>query len=605
MMPRSDLKSHVEARFGDGLKQPAIFVLNPVVKSPAHLRRLLRRYLDERRKRTVTNPDQVSLDPNDEAYTAAIMRKEAPLRPGIDYVPSGAGLHCFGAAKRAICAVSDDPSKLGEEEVVEALVRWWSAQTKDHVKQAYHMEYSLDPRLSLEMGRRGIPVDPIIISAAAKTMFEYNSRFFPEGVIGFVIGVHHDKPSAHAHALLFPRLSTGKGLNVSNNSKVQIGGQETVIHFQDMLQGSFYRQADRLRRELETRQPNDAARTRMVQEVLVALSALQNLRSRGGQEAKPEVSAIVQERESLLDDRHLATRLAEVQDAEKAKFKAGPVNPADAARFATLFKKIADDARAAAAATRKDAQTISEQFSEHDNARAYRRVFYAKTHPQSPSGTRSFLTGTLVEGLADLHQLPPDEGFDLRETKERAAAIMHKQERSNILLRQANETLRGMTERFATGTRERFVRAMTNSLSALTIGALARGDTPLFLQPADFAQLRVHSAQAHRADIAAEVKDQMKREAWDHRPYSREEFSETPRAAWMRKPLGTSVPVTDSPAAATPAVIPEGPNFLARNLASTTSDIVRDIASLDQEDRMQRSDFERLLRARGAQSFEL
>lgn len=594
-MAERDLKSRVIERFGSEIKQPAIFILNPVVKSPSHLRRLLRAYLDERRKRTVTRPDQVAISQDAPEYVDAIMRKEAPLRPGIDYVQSEAGLHYFGSVKRTVCSAGE-PGSLSEEEEVDAVIKWWCQQTQDHAKQAYHMEYSLHPLLSLELGKRGIPIDPVLVAMAAKTLFEYNSRYHPEGVIGFVIGVHHDKPTAHAHVLLFPRLSTGKGLNVSNNQKVQVDGKDVTIHYHDMLQGSFYRQADRLRREMEFSGPKEYS-TKMQQEVLVALAALQNADRRAGKNAP--LPSIMEEREALLDDRNLGARLAATQTAEKELYKPTPVTADEVQRSAASFRRLAEEARAGAAASRRDIESVAAAFTKHRDARAYRPVYYAPQRAETPSGTRSFLHRKRVEKATDVFELPSDEGFDLRETSDRAAAFMHDQETSIAELRDANRILREGHQRTMSGINERFVRAMLNSLSALQIAGRVKGELPAFLAPTDFSQLRVHSAAALRNDLAHEVKEGIKKEAFDHRPYRAEEFQDVPRRAWLNnlQPFQQSTPPTTAPSK---SVIPDGPNFLARDLSSSSGEIVRDMASLDEEDRLQRSDFDRLLRTRRA-----
>lgn len=81
----------------------------------------------------------------------------------------------------------------------------------------------------------------------------HTSRFYPDDVWGYALGVHFDRFHPHAPALVFPRTGSRRPLNMSPMAPTVSNGQRTRVDFQGMLCGAFFDEGKRLQKQMEPR----------------------------------------------------------------------------------------------------------------------------------------------------------------------------------------------------------------------------------------------------------------------------------------------------------------------------------------------------------------
>jgi hypothetical protein len=392
--PASSLRQSIEERFGSKTVRPGI-VKPQLVTHDKSLSRLIGSYLDERRKSTSRLPDDIT-GPD---YAQRIVAGAVPQRPGIDYVASRGGIRVSGFLRQVLLkAVGSDEQNLTDEQVVAFLKRWWARERARHKKKAYHLIFSIDPRQAAALAEKGISVDNVLHACVAEAMLVYNNRYYPDASLGWITGIHHDRHHTHAHVLLFPETSKGRGLNVSRNAPVSLPTYPPKQIRVDFLHTLVAGYLNAVTRQLGLVAPGAAERSDGFHQRMAALGA-------AGEMAREELAAAGQPAltkeivrrtgeffktaDALAKINQYVPKLVEIERRGGPKTAKGLTAQEDLLK--TLLAEHQVDAGLIAAA-REKADRLFQQWREHPDR--YRMIQYAKdTPPVSPSGTYSYLKG--------------------------------------------------------------------------------------------------------------------------------------------------------------------------------------------------------------------
>ena len=185
------------------------------VNSDKWLRTLLHNYLDEETKIRGIDWAETGAETTDEAHKKMLVEGKAPLRPDKDYAPLSSGIWTFGHVASRLSLKGVSPAQAQPPEVIKTLGDWWVSDRKDNAIKAHHIVASFDPRIAVELNRRGYPVDAMLLSSFHQTLSQFGARYYPNSTLGWIAGCHHDRANPHVHALLHPTDSNGKLLRVS------------------------------------------------------------------------------------------------------------------------------------------------------------------------------------------------------------------------------------------------------------------------------------------------------------------------------------------------------------------------------------------------------
>jgi hypothetical protein len=394
--PATSLRHSIEERFGAQSVRSG-FVKRNLVTTQKHLGELIQSYLDERKKSTAQLPADITAPD----YAKRIVAGTAPQRPGIDYVGGKSGIRVFGFLRQTLLkAVGSEESNLSDEDIIGFLKRWWSHERANHKKKAYHIIFSLDPRLAARLAEKGISADDVLHSCVAEALLVYNNRYYPDSSLGWITGIHHDRHHTHAHVLLFPETSKGRGLNISRNAPVILPThppKQIRVDFRQTLIRAYMNATERHLAPLTRAADPDS---KAYHQTMVALGG-------AGEIAKAEMAAnghklvikdILHKVGDLFKTADALTRINQHIPKLVATERTGGTR-----RLQTLEDYEAT-LRAALRSHQMDANLIRAAQEKTDNLfrqwrespDRYRMVQYAKdTPPLSPSGTSTFLKGLI------------------------------------------------------------------------------------------------------------------------------------------------------------------------------------------------------------------
>jgi hypothetical protein len=205
-----------------------------IIQSDRFLNDLITEYVDQASQKHAIDPIKAMKEhPEDAEYRTLIAANKLPLRPGIDFIPSGTALPVFvGGFLRKFAPDTnfDDPAQ-----VASGLARIgakWTEKTAKCEHKASHFLFSMRPELQARCLHLGIPVQDILMAGAIGALNRFNAWVRPESTLGYVLGFHTDKPDPYVHGLLFPfdskdnrmcysRLAFGKGRGGDNRLDYQ------------------------------------------------------------------------------------------------------------------------------------------------------------------------------------------------------------------------------------------------------------------------------------------------------------------------------------------------------------------------------------------------
>ncbi len=217
----------------------------PVTRSE-HLARLVYGYLDETRKARAVDPVLALMNYSQrERYEDAIKMKRAPLRPGVDYIPSTnpAKVRLFGTVREAMAPFFDDVDHADPHQLLDQMMDWWLQQVRGKKVIASNLIFSMHPAISTKLAEHGVSVDEVLFANATHALLVYANRHYPGEGIGWIGGVHHDRAHPHLHAVVFPLTNQGRRLNLSPLQAINDGrGGKVRIDFQGTLVRAYWEQ---------------------------------------------------------------------------------------------------------------------------------------------------------------------------------------------------------------------------------------------------------------------------------------------------------------------------------------------------------------------------
>ncbi len=549
----------VQGRYGRRLKLPGLVKRLSTLRSSKYVRGLLRSYLDETTK---LDPMRPSIDEDDARYPDMVAAGLAPQRPGKDFQVFRPGIHLYGFAREIGWSMSNTPANLTQEEMVERLIHWWVGSTRQLGKKGYHFAFSLDPKLSLEAGRRGIPVDAVLLSNAYRALSIYTSRYYPNDMLAAVFGCHHDRHHAHAHALVYPVTSRGRTLNMSTLSSVKLGDRSIRVDFLGTLQRAYHDGAISIQESLIADPDLTASQSRLAQR-LTAVGAMIADSQRRGVTLTPETLQA-----------NFATTIAQIptihslrqtQISQRESYRVPAADRTMVAGVADGFARLADAARSQAgqySTRRAELEALAEQRRSHPGR--YRRLFYVDHFGISPSGSRAFLRDHNLDDV-----VRPSRDFDIGHVLDEALSRSRKRLRAGGTLAKQVEVMRQTRGAYQAEAPTRHLRALVNLRSAM-IGAHAiGGKPPFFLDPSvQFARNEVPTPDALASAIDTQTAAAARNEAAQHRAF---DLSRDANVAYGPSSARGLVGLADPKEIATyepPATsVPESANFMARHSA--------------------------------------
>ncbi len=238
-----NLYSIVQTAYGSRVRRAGIMRRRRNLKTSRRLWDFFTAYADETTKATYVAPQDVETR-TEEDYLRAVLAGQAPLRPEIDYLPFRGRVIAFGRAARPEIYGTHRIEELSEAERMSRLRKWWSNTTADELTKAHHVVFTLDPRLAAAMAQAGASADAFLLTAVGNAFTEFQSRFYPGDVLGYVVALHHDRAHIHAHILVHPRTQTGASVNLSILRRYKVGDAFVNVPCQQILKDAFEREAD-------------------------------------------------------------------------------------------------------------------------------------------------------------------------------------------------------------------------------------------------------------------------------------------------------------------------------------------------------------------------
>lgn len=238
-----NLYSAVQTAYGSRVRRAGILRRRRSLNSAQGLYEFFTAYADETTKETYVAPCEINAA-NEEDYLRAVLAGQAPLRPEIDYVPFRSRVTAFGRAARPEIYRTHRFEDLPDAERMKRLRRWWLKNTADETAKAHHIVFTLDPRLAAAMAQAGASADAFLLTAVSNAFTEFQSRFYPGDVLGYLVALHHDRAHIHAHVLVHPRTEQGARVNLSILRRYKVGDRVVNVPCQQILKDAFERQAE-------------------------------------------------------------------------------------------------------------------------------------------------------------------------------------------------------------------------------------------------------------------------------------------------------------------------------------------------------------------------
>src|ERR1035437_4354297 len=241
---RGSLRFSIEAKYGPDILRVGVFKSAGVVENDKRLNDLLRSYLNDFKKPDHKQPPEHEKTlPN---YSDLVVLGNARQRPGIDYIAGENGISVSGYLADLLSQNVSNIEALSEPEKMKVVRRLWTKKRAKYKKKGHHLIFSVNPRISSALGELGISIDIIISAAISDAMTSFGNRFYREfGLLGWVTGIHHDKHHVHAHTVVFPTTSEGKGLNLRNRARVNLDGKAIRVNFLDVIGQSYFSSVER------------------------------------------------------------------------------------------------------------------------------------------------------------------------------------------------------------------------------------------------------------------------------------------------------------------------------------------------------------------------
>lgn len=238
-----NLYSAVQTAYGSRVRRAGILRRRRTLNSTQGLYEFFTAYADETTKETYVAPSEVNAA-TEEDYLRAVLAGQAPLRPEIDYVPFRSRVTAFGRAARPEIYRTHRFEDLPDAERMKRLRRWWLKNTAGETAKAHHIVFTLDPRLAAAMAQTGASADAFLLTAVSNAFTEFQSRFYPGDVLGYLVALHHDRAHIHAHVLVHPRTGQGARVNLSILRRYKVGDRIVSVPCQQILKDAFEREAE-------------------------------------------------------------------------------------------------------------------------------------------------------------------------------------------------------------------------------------------------------------------------------------------------------------------------------------------------------------------------
>jgi hypothetical protein len=238
-----NLYSVVQASYGGRLKRAGLVRRRRSLKETRDLRYFFLAYADETTKATYVAPGDIGAQ-NEEEYLRAVLARVAPLRPEIDYVPFRSRVVAFGRAAHPKIYGTHELENMPDAERMDRLRKWWLQDTAAEPTKAHHVVFSLDPRLVAAMTEAGASADSFLLKAVGDAFTEFQSRFYPGDVLGYLVALHHDRAHVHAHVLVNPLTQNGSRVNLSILRRFRLGDRVVDVPCQQVLKDAFERETE-------------------------------------------------------------------------------------------------------------------------------------------------------------------------------------------------------------------------------------------------------------------------------------------------------------------------------------------------------------------------
>ena len=196
---------------------------------------------------------------------------------------------------------------------------WWVKDTADLPTKAHHVVFTLDPRLAAAMGQTGVSADSFLLMAVGNAFKEFESRFYPGDLLGYLVALHHDRAHIHAHVLVHPLTQNGAKVNLSVLRRYKVGDTHVDVPCQQVLKDAFEREAQlACDRYLPKPEPSLAMgkerREETAEEILLIARA--TLEPDVKKEGKISLEELVKTREFFLDDPEYLALIRQGRSAE-------------------------------------------------------------------------------------------------------------------------------------------------------------------------------------------------------------------------------------------------------------------------------------------------
>ena len=238
-----NLYSAVQTAYGSRVRRAGIMRRRRNLKTSRRLWEFFTAYADETTKATYVAPQDIDTT-TEEGYLRAVLLGQAPLRPEIDYLPFRGRVIAFGRAARPDIYGTHRIEDLSDAERMSRLRKWWANTTAEEPTKAHHVVFTLDPRLAAAMAQAAVSSDAFLLTAVGNAFTEFQSRFYPGDVLGYVVALHHDRAHIHAHVLVHPRTQNGASVNLSILRRYKVGDAFVNVPCQQILKDAFEREAE-------------------------------------------------------------------------------------------------------------------------------------------------------------------------------------------------------------------------------------------------------------------------------------------------------------------------------------------------------------------------
>jgi hypothetical protein len=236
--------AHLAAAFST-VRRHGVVKKTSIAKDIRSVRAKLYAYLDEETKHSaismaLTRMEQSHLD--DRAHADLVLSKQSGWRSHVDFKTEVTErLHVGGFLSHTLSRrTTQGLESMSPRQLVSALDEFWSASTAGRTKKAYNVVFSIHPGFMSAWIAAGLDPNLLLLTVTRRALERFSRWAYPDDRLGYVVGIHHDRPHIHAHLLLYPVTEKGKGLNLSPNASRSFSANESArIDFQGYLSASF------------------------------------------------------------------------------------------------------------------------------------------------------------------------------------------------------------------------------------------------------------------------------------------------------------------------------------------------------------------------------